>query len=277
VALEPDQPERLIRLRLSIAYDGAGFSGWAAQPGLRTVEHVVASALGVVLRIPEPRLTVAGRTDSGVHAHAQVAHVDVPPAAYEKVAPTLVRRLAGILPDDVRLTAIAPAPPDFDARFGALWRRYEYRISDADYGVVPHRRHDTLSWPRRLDVEAMSQAAALLVGEHDFAAFCRHRDGATTRRGLRYFEVVRELDGVIVNRVEADAFCHSMVRSLVGALIAVGEGRRGIEWPASLLTRTTRADDVAVAPAYGLALVAVGYPPDADLAARVLVTRQRRE
>ena len=225
----------LVRLRLDVAYDGGGFSGWAAQPGRRTVQFTVEDGLATVLRVPV-RLTVAGRTDAGVHAAGQVAHADVPVEAWGAVEASVVRRLAGVLPADVRVCAVRVAPAGFDARFSALFRRYVYRVSDRPGGVDPLRRHDTAGWPRRLDDAVIQDAAAQLLGEHDFAAFCRRREGATTVRALRRFDWSRDGAGVLVGTVEADAFCHSMVRSLVGALLAVGEGRRPVGWPASLLS-----------------------------------------
>ncbi|MGY1691205.1 tRNA pseudouridine(38-40) synthase TruA [Geodermatophilus sp. SYSU D01105] len=264
----------LVRLRLEIGYDGTALHGWARQPGQRTVQGDLEAALATVLRTPV-ELTVAGRTDAGVHATGQVAHGDVPRAVWEGQRDRLVRRLRGVLPPDVAVTAVAEAPPGFDARFGALRRHYVYRLSDADAGPPPLRRLDTVGWPRRLDVEAMSPAAGLLLGEHDFAAFCRRREGASSVRTLLALSAERDGDLVLV-RASADAFCHSMVRSLVGALIAVGEGRRAPEWPASLLSRAERAGEVVVAPAAGLTLVAVDYPPVAELAARAQVTRARR-
>jgi tRNA pseudouridine38-40 synthase len=261
----PDGDGGLVRVRLDIAYDGTDFSGWAVQPGRRTVQGVLAETLARIVRAPV-ELTVAGRTDAGVHALGQVVHVDVP-------AVLDAARLNRALPPDVRVLAAAEVPPEFDARFAALWRRYVYLITD---GVLnPLRRRHVLSWPRPLDVEAMGRAAALLVGEHDFVAFCRRREGASSVRAIESFDVAR-VDGEIALTVQADAFCHSMVRSLVGALIAVGEGRRAEDWPASLLARTARADEVTVAPPHGLTLVAVGYPPDAELAARAVTTRRRR-
>ncbi len=259
-----------VRVRLDLAYDGTGFSGWARQPGRRTVQETLELALATVLRLPAVALTVAGRTDAGVHANGQVAHCDVP-----ELPDKLVRRLAGVLPADVRVTRARVVPADFDARFAALWRRYEYRICDAESGASPLRRSAVLSWPRRLDVAAMASAAQSVLGLHDFAAFCKRREGATTIRTLLECGVGRAEDEIAC-RVVADAFCHSMVRSLVGALVAVGERRRPPDWPASLLARTERADDVAVAPAHGLTLVAVGYPPDDELAARAARTRNRR-
>jgi tRNA pseudouridine38-40 synthase len=231
----------------------------------------VQGELEAALRMPGLPLTVAGRTDAGVHATGQVAHGDLPGLPAD-----LVRRLAGVLPRDLRVSSARVVPAAFDARFAALWRRYLYRISDADGGVDPLRRQYTLAWPRPLDAAAMADAAKQLVGLHDFAAFCRRREGATSIRTLVRLDVERDGDGITCT-VEADAFCHSMVRSLVGALLAVGEGRHPVDWPASLLVRDRRADEVPVAPAHGLTLVAVGYPPDDELAARVQVTRARRD
>lgn len=264
----------LVRVRLDIAYDGTHFSGWATQPARRTVQSTLTDGLATVLRVPVA-LTVAGRTDAGVHATGQVAHLDVATETWRAASGSLVRRLAGVLPEDLRVSAASVAPPAFDARFSALWRRYSYRLTDEAMGALPLRRFDTVSWPRTLDMAAMARAALLLLGEHDFAAYCRRREGATTIRGLQMFEVAR-VGGVIEFTVTADAFCHSMVRSLVGALIAVGEGRRVEEWPAELLARTERANDVPVAPARGLTLVAVGYPPDDQLGARDVATRRMR-
>jgi tRNA pseudouridine38-40 synthase len=226
---------------------------------------VLSEALTRIVRVPAA-LTVAGRTDAGVHATGQVAHADLP------VVPE-PGRLNGVLPPDVRVMAAAAVTREFDARFSALWRRYVYRIAD---GVAnPLRRHYVLGWPRSLDAEAMARAAAKLLGEHDFVAFCRYREGTTSMRHLASFDVTRE-GTEIACTVQADAFCHSMVRSLVGALLAVGEGRRDEAWPASLLERTDRAGEVGVAPSHGLTLVAVGYPPDDELAYRAAQTRRLR-
>jgi tRNA pseudouridine38-40 synthase len=260
------------------------------QPGRRTVQETVECALGTVLRIgdqdgkPRIALTVAGRTDAGVHARGQVAHADVPsrvPAPHARSHPAplpdpaiLVRRLNGLLPDDVRIFRVTRAPAGFDARFSALSRRYAYRVAEGP--ADPLRRRDTLCWPRRLDVAAMRAAGAALLGEHDFAAFCRAREGATTVRRLLRFDWTPDQDGVVTAWVDADAFCHSMVRALVGAALAVGEGRRPGHWPAELLRCAERVSAVQVAPAHGLTLLGVDYPPDADLAARVARTRRVR-
>jgi len=266
-----------VRLRIDLSYDGTGFSGWAAQPGRRTVEGVVAAALGQVLRLPAPSaLTVAGRTDAGVHARGQVAHADVPAAAWAATADRALARLARVLPADARARAAGPAPDGFDARFSALWRRYSYRVCDDPARADPVRRHETLWYFRPLEVTAMNEAAQACLGEHDFAAFCRRRPGATTVRALRGLEWRRDEDGILVASVVADAFCHTMVRSLVGALIAVGEGRRPPGWPAALLAAAVRDPAVRVMAPHGLCLEEVGYPPDGALAARAAETRRLR-
>ncbi|TFV75989.1 tRNA pseudouridine(38-40) synthase TruA [Blastococcus sp. CT_GayMR19] len=270
----PDHGGGLVRLRLSISYDGTALHGWARQPGQRTVQGELEQALSMVLRCPVD-LTVAGRTDAGVHATGQVAHCDVPRELWEEQGTRLVRRLRGVLPPDIAVPAVVAAHPDFDARFAALARHYVYRLTDVPWGPPPLRRADVVGWPRALDAGAMAAAAAVLLGENDFAAFCRRREGATTIRTLLALDVERHGD-LITIAASADAFCHSMVRSLVGALSAVGEGRRTPEWPAALLTRTERSSEVPVAPAGGLTLVRVDYPPDDGLGARTSVTRARR-
>lgn len=216
----------------------------------------------------EVRLTVAGRTDAGVHASGQVAHADLPEQ------PDL-RRLARALPEDVRVTGVRRVPAEFDARFSALRRHYSYRVVDRPWQADPLLRNQIVSWPRPLELDALTAASSLLLGEHNFVAFCRKRDGATTVRELQRLQWTR--DGIVLEaRVSADAFCHSMVRSLVGALLAVGEGRKPVEWPASLLSLTERPSVIAVAPARGLTLVGVDYPPDDQLAARAAITRNVR-
>jgi len=269
--------ESVVRIRIDLAYDGGGFSGWAAQPGRRTVEGVLAETLGHVLRLPEAaRLTVAGRTDAGVHARGQVAHADVPSQAWEGHGDAALRRLSRALPPDLRVRAIALAPDGFDARFSALWRRYAYRICDDPARADPLRRHDTLWNPRPLDLAAMNEAAQALTGEHDFAAFCRKREGATTVRALRRLDWERGPDGVAAGRVIADAFCHNMVRALVGALLPVGDGSRPTSWPAAVLAAAVRDPAVRVVPPHGLSLEEVAYPPPDQLAARAALTRRIR-
>jgi tRNA pseudouridine38-40 synthase len=267
----------MVRVRIDLSYDGADFSGWAAQPGQRTVEGVLSETLGHVLRLPEPvRPTVAGRTDSGVHARGQVVHADLPEQSWAVHGAAALRRLARALPPDIRVRAIGTAPEGFDARFSALWRRYAYRICDDPANADPLRRHDTFWNPRPLDLAAMNEAASLLLGEHDFAAFCRRREGATTVRALRRLDWRRDSDGVAVGCVIADAFCHNMVRALVGALIPVGEGSRPPTWPSEVLTAAVRHPGVQVVPPHGLSLEEVRYPDPGQLAVRAVLTRRVR-
>lgn len=270
-----------MRLRIDLAYDGTDFKGWASQPGLRTVQGELTAALATVLRVPleSVRVTCAGRTDAGVHARGQVAHVDVPeelPGITDGQVEHLARRLNGVLAPDLRVHRIAPAAEGFDARFGALWRRYAYRIVDDPARVDPLTRGHVLTWPRQLDGTAMAHAAAHLIGLHDFAAFCKQREGATTIRTLLDFDWVRGDHGILVGHVQADAFCHSMVRALVGCMIAVGEGRRDPAWAEEILTGRRRDPAVVVVPAHGLTLEEVAYPADDELAARVQQTAARR-
>ncbi|MEU1971716.1 tRNA pseudouridine(38-40) synthase TruA [Microbacterium sp. NPDC019599] len=285
-----------MRIRLDIAYDGTQFRGWARQPGLRSVQGTLEDAIARVLG-GEPRLVVAGRTDAGVHASGQVAHLDLdeaqlarltarpargdaasasPPTPAERLAP----RLRGVLGaySDVTVQRTAIAPDGFDARFSAVWRRYEYRIADRIAGYDPLERLRTTSVRADLDVEAMDAAARSLTGLHDFAAYCKPREEATTIRTLLEFDWRRAVaDGVLMANVKADAFCHSMVRALVGACVAVGEGRLDIEDVASIRDGLERVPEVKVLAARGLTLTAVGYPEDALLAARADQTRARRD
>jgi tRNA pseudouridine38-40 synthase len=219
---------------------------------------------------------VAGRTDAGVHARGQVAHADVPAGAWDRAAHAALRRLSGLLPDDVRVRAIAAAPDGFDARFSALWRRYSYRVCDDPAAIDPLRRGDTLAYPRALDTETMNEAARDCLGEHDFAAFCRRRDDATTVRTLLDLCWERPEPGVAVARVVADAFCHNMVRALAGALLSVGDGTRPPAWVAGVLTAGVRDPAVRVAPPHPLCLEEVRYPPPDGLAARARLTRRLR-
>jgi tRNA pseudouridine38-40 synthase len=267
---EPDSG----RIRLDLAYDGTGFSGWARQPGLRTVQGVLEDALATVFRRHDdpPRITVAGRTDVGVHATGQVAHVDLTPAQQASLRGDLAKRLNGIagLESDVRVFRSVAAPAGFDARFSALWRRYEYRIADAGALHDPRRRGHTLWHPAALDADAMHVAAQGLLGLHDFAAFCKPRAGATTIRTLQEFSWERDADGVLIARLQADAFCHSMVRALIGACVdAAADVVR-------LRDAGVRTSAFKVMPAKGLTLVEVGYPPDAELAGRAELTRGMR-
>jgi len=296
-----------VRVRLDLAYDGTGFHGWAAQPGLRTVEGVLTDALATVLRAPV-RLTVAGRTDAGVHASGQVAHLDVPVAAWRALPgrstrtpeQALLDRLGGVLAreaqggpapaprgaGDLVVHGVRAVPAAFDARFSALTRRYRYRIADGGPAGAPRdpaRRGQVLWVNERLDVDAMQTSAHPLLGEHDFLSYCRPREGATTIRTLKEFSWRRVPadapgpdGGLVTLTVVADAFCHSMVRSLVGAALEVGTGRRDVDWPARLLAARSRGRAAPVAPAHGLTLEAVTYPADAELAAQAERARTLR-
>ena len=266
-----------VRVRIDLGYDGAGFHGWAAQPGVRTVQEVLENALRLVLRLAEPpALVVAGRTDAGVHARGQVAHCDMPAACWSAVADRAVGRLNRLLPPDLRVRALAEVPAGFDARFSALWRRYSYRVCDDLAFVDPVRRRDTLWHPRPLDLAAMNAAAGACLGEHDFAAFCRRRPGASTIRELFRLDWQRVGQGVAVGTVVADAFCHNMVRALTGALLAVGDGRRPPEWLAEVLAARVRNPAVTVAPPHPLCLEEVGYPDPGQYAVRAARTRRVR-
>ncbi|TLW93791.1 tRNA pseudouridine(38-40) synthase TruA [Saccharomonospora piscinae] len=289
---EPAVPARdggLVRLRLDVSYDGTDFSGWARQPTRRTVQGVLEDALakqppGASAITP---VVVAGRTDAGVHATGQVVHVDVTPLAGETRSneaprgqdglPCLERachRLNRVLPADVRVLKATRAPAGFDARFSAAKRHYLYKVSDAPWGVSPLLRRDTLGWSRPLSVDVMNEAASRLLGLHDFAAFCKQRQGATTIRELAELQWTRVSQHELHLTVSADAFCHSMVRSLVGALLWVGDGRRDAEWPARLLRARQRHS--AVAPAHGLTLVRVDYPADDEMALQAEKARNVR-
>ncbi|WP_202533826.1 tRNA pseudouridine(38-40) synthase TruA [Streptomyces sp. SID3212] len=266
-----------VRVRLDLSYDGKDFSGWARQATRRTVQGEIEDALRTVTRSSRTYdLTVAGRTDAGVHARGQVAHVDLPEDVWAEHADKLLRRLAGRLPHDIRVWKAEEAPAGFNARFAAVYRRYAYRVGDHVGGVDPLLRGHVLwhDWP--LDVDAMNEASAGLLGEHDFAAYCKRREGATTIRTLQKLEWVRGDDGIVTATVRADAFCHNMVRSLVGALLFVGDGHRPPEWPAKVLAAGVRDSAVHVVRPHGLTLEEVGYPADALLAARSREARNKR-
>nr|WP_202446695.1 tRNA pseudouridine(38-40) synthase TruA [Streptomyces sp. SID5468] len=267
----------LVRVRLDLSYDGTDFSGWARQRERRTVQGELESAITTVLRLPEPvELTVAGRTDAGVHARGQVAHVDLPEEVWEREGGRLLRRLAGRLPWDVRVWRVGVAPPGFNARFSAIWRRYAYRVADHPGGVDPLLRGHVLWHDRPVDVDLMNEAARLLTGEHDFAAYCKKREGATTIRTLLELSWERDAQGVAVATVRADAFCHNMVRALVGALLLVGDGHRPVGFPGEVLAGRVRHSAVNVVRPHGLTLEEVGYPADELLAARAAEARNMR-
>lgn len=279
-----------MRVRLDLAYDGGPFSGWGIQPGLLTVQGVLEESLAMLLRRPV-RLTVAGRTDAGVHARGQVAHLGVTQAEWlglrrgHDVVPgdSLQRRLNGalswVLKDlhgAVEVVAAGPAPHGFDARFSALWRRYSYRIADASTRRDPLQRAVTLWHKSDLDVAVMNQASRPLLGLHDFKAFAKPREGTTTVRTLQRLDYERGPDGVINVNVQADAFCHNMVRALMGAALRVGDGREGPDWMHQRLLAGVRDANSVLAAPHPLILEQVHYPDDSDVLERATLTRARR-
>jgi tRNA pseudouridine38-40 synthase len=273
-----------VRLRLDLAYDGTDFRGWARQPGLRTVQGTLEAAIARILG-GDPRLVVAGRTDAGVHATGQVAHLDLTEAQRLRLEKgrnpepeALAARLTGVLGQypDVVVHRTALAADGFDARFSAVWRRYSYRVADRVAGYDPLERVRTTSVAAALDVEAMDAAARSLIGLHDFAAYCKWREEATTIRTLLEFDWRRDADGILVANVKADAFCHSMVRALVGACVAVGQGRLDVDDVVDIRDARERTSETKVLAARGLTLTEVGYPADELLAQRAEQTRARR-
>ena len=266
------------RLRLDISYDGTNFYGWGAQPDRRTVQALVEEAISRISR-SDVESIVAGRTDAGVHATGQVVHVDVPDAMFDSdlTYKDLRYKLNRILDEDVRIMDITDAPQGFHARFSALRRYYTYKIIDNNEVIPPQSRYDVASWYRPLDVEQMNEASSLVLGHHDFAAFCKFRQGGTTIRTLEKYEWTRNKDGVLIADVVADAFCYSMVRNLVGAVVCVADGRKEPNWMSELLANKERVSDSLVFPARGLTLYRVDYPTDDQLLARAKVTIGKRD
>ena len=265
------------RLRLDIAYDGTHFFGWATQPGHRTLQDLIEEAIS---RISQTNIDsiVAGRTDAGVHATGQVIHVDVPDAMFDRDLTYLDLRykLNRILDEDVRIMNVSDAPQGFHARFSALRRYYSYKILDNNDVIAPLSRHDVASWYRPLDADRMNEASALLLGHHDFAAFCKFKVGGTTIRTLEKYEWHRSAEGLLVADVVADAFCYSMVRNLVGAVVCVADGRQSPAWIAQLLANKERVSDSLVFPARGLTLYQVDYPSNDQLLERAKITVAKR-
>jgi len=261
------------RLRLDLSYDGTNFSGWGIQPDRRTVQQAVEEAISTVTQ-SKAETIVAGRTDAGVHATGQVIHVDIP----ESIAlDDLAYKLNRILDEDIRINQIQIAPPAFHARFSALRRYYEYRLLDENKVIPPLARFNTEPWYRPLDLDLMNEASALLLGTHDYAAFCKFREGATTIRTLESYSWRRDSDGFLIGDVVADAFCYSMVRNLVGAIACVADGRKDVSWISTLLENKERVSDSMVFPGRGLTLYKVDYPSDAELLERAAKTIARRE
>jgi tRNA pseudouridine38-40 synthase len=262
-----------LRLRIDLAYDGTNFSGWAVQPDRRTLQEEVEKAIAMVSQAKIESI-VAGRTDAGVHATGQVIHVDVPESLDLN---DLAYKLNRILDTDIRITNVSVAPEAFHARFSALRRHYTYKILDENKVVPPLDRFDVASWYRPLDIDLMNKASALVLGQHDFAAFAKFREGATTIRELQRFEWVRDSRGYLIADVVADAFCYSMVRNLVGATVCVGDGRFPPEWIVTTLINKVRISDSLVFPALGLTLRQVDYPSDSELLERAQKTVARRD
>ena len=261
------------RLRLDLSYDGTNFSGWGRQPDRRTVQQAVEEAIATVAQAKAETI-VAGRTDAGVHATGQVIHIDLPESLEIS---NLAFKLNQVLDADIRINNIEIAPAAFHARFSALRRYYEYRILDGNKVIPPLARFNTEGWYRLLDVDVMNKASTLLLGTHNFAAFCKFREGATTIRTLETFQWRRDRDGYLVGDVVADAFCYSMVRNLVGAIVCVADGRKGASWITTLLEDKERVSDSLVFPGRGLTLYKVDYPDAAELLERAKKTVASRE
>jgi tRNA pseudouridine38-40 synthase len=271
-----------VRWRFDIAYDGTNFSGWAAQAGRRTVQDELETWIARVLRLADPpRMVCAGRTDAGVHARGQVAHLDLDSGVITDGGGDLARRLNSVLGGDCVVRRISVAPAGFDARFAAIWRRYVYRLSDAGVPPDPLYRYQIARLPAEVDLVRFNEGATVLLGLKDFGAFCRRREGASTIRTLLELGARRvasgPIAGVIECTVRADAFCHSMVRSLVGALVAVGTGQRDHEWLVAATERAVRDSTIMVMPAAGLTLEEVRYPADHELGARAYEARALRD
>lgn len=274
------------RIRIDFAYDGGPYHGWAKQPGLPTVQAALEEALALIVREPVAT-TVAGRTDAGVHANQQVVHADIPLPNWQRIprnaplvpAPAMLRRLNGVLAKDhpgIIVHAVAEVPDSFDARFSAISREYSYQIADGVARWNPLYRHMRWQLRAELEVAAMNAAAQDLLGLHDFLSFCRPRPHSTTIRTLHELSFVRDRDGIVTARIVADAFCHNMVRSLIAACVQVGEGAKPVPWLAQRLAAAERSSESRLAPAHGLVLEKVNYPPASEWGKRVSQTRARR-
>ena len=260
------------RIRIDLSYDGTNFYGWGKQADRRTVQGELEAALFTLFQ-RELDTVVAGRTDAGVHASGQVCHVDVPENDYTDIA----YRLNRILNDEIRIKSVSRVSDDFHARFGALRRHYIYKIKDGNGFIEPTARLDVTPWYRHLNVDLMNQAAATLIGENDFFSYARFREKATTTRDLQRFQFERDVNGLILAHVTADAFLYNMVRALIGTMVYIGEGRFPITWAKEVLDQRERPSDSVVFPAKGLTFVGVDYPADSELKSRILKTMQHRD
>jgi len=279
---------RPVRIRIDLGYDGTHFSGWAKQPGLRTVQGELESALALMLRVPAEtiNLTVGGRTDAGVHARGQVCHLDVTQDQISKLQGRtphisgIPRKINGALKriqaGDIYVHDVVVVPVTFDARFSALTRRYEYRVRPVDVRSDPLTRHFTVDLDREVDLGVLEDASRTLLGLQDFSSFCKARPGATAVRTLLEFTWTREPDGVLSARIAADAFCHSMVRSLVGGVLGVATGRYTVNVLADLTAARTRSSTIRVMPPHGLSLQEIEYPEESLFDVRAEQTRAKR-
>ena len=268
-----------LRFRIDFSYDGTNFAGWAKQPDQRTVQGTLTQILSGLTRNPI-ELVVAGRTDAGVHATGQVAHFDLPNRdkyGKEWQCEEIKYRLNRMISEDIRINRVSHAPNFFHARFSALSRTYIYKIVDGNRIIQPIQRLDVAPWYRELNTEKMNDASSKLLGEHDFAAFCKSGGVGTTIRRLDKFTWRRDENQILIAEVRADAFCYSMVRNLVGAAACVGEGRFDPDWMTEVLANKARVSESLVFPARGLTLVNVEYPPDSQLQSRAEITIRRRD
>ena len=268
------------RIRIDLAYDGTDFSGWAKQPGLRTVQGELLLALEQIFGPSDKDfgIRVAGRTDAGVHADHQVCHIDLDPQQLGRLGRSDLTpaRLNGLLPEDVRVLGVSVAPEGFDARFSATGRGYRFLIADSNCKPDPKRSRFALEQPSELNLDLMQDAAKGLTGLKDFGAFCKPRPEATTIRELRKLELKRLSDGVIEVVLEADAFCHNMVRAIVGSLIAVGSGKLSASELWEIQVAAKRVSKFKVVDPKGLSLSEIRYPEDPKLAEQAKKARNRR-
>jgi len=271
----------LVRFRVDLAYDGTDFAGWAKQPGLRTVEGDLLKMFEKVFGKSKTDfdMRVAGRTDSGVHAKHQVCHLDIPQKRLSRIGrdPLNALRLNTLISEDLIILDFNQITSDFDARFSALGRRYRYTIIDPEFKKDPMLVRYALTHKRVLDVDIMNLAAKELIGLKDFAAFCKPRPGASTIRNLTLFELLRHPDGLITIDIHADAFCHNMVRSLVGSIIAVADGRLNVQDLANVQKTGKRANKFKTIDARGLSLESIDYPDPAEYAKQANLNRVMRE
>lgn len=268
------------RYRIDLAYDGTDFYGFSKQSAYRTVAGELLSGLVKIFGEDEEdfRMRVAGRTDAGVHAQAQVAHLDLTPEQLKRIrrGHGVAERLNKIIDPDVRVTTFEEADPGFHARFSALSRRYRYSIADRSVTPNPMTSRYMLEISWNLEVDPMIEVAKEFMGLRDFRAFCKERDGTTTIRELQEISVKRRPNGVIDIEVEADAFCHNMVRSVVGALMSAGSGRTTAKEVRKALKGQRNEHAYKVQAPQGLTLIKISYPAKSKLGAQAELTQRMR-